>query len=155
MGCHLPKSLTISVVRGKITFVLRLSAKLTTLLFFPYYFRNPSISHISQWYIGLWSSQLIEGTPHVYTALQCCRSLQDVFGAVEHSKAAHWDALQKLCNEVYEYLALRANSDTLLPVERAHISSALNDLAQSHDVSEDSYNPFSNDGLHGKACLLS
>lgn len=83
----------------------------------------------------------------MHIALQCCRSLQTVLDAVEHSKTAHWDALRKLCNEVYEYLALRVDSDALLPVERAHVSSTLNDLVQSHDVSEDSYNFFSNDGL--------
>lgn len=98
---------------------------------------------------------MIEGTPHVHIALQCCRSLQTVLGAVEHPKLAHWDALRKLCYKIYEYLVPRVDSDTLLPVERAHISSTLNDLVQSHDVSEDSYYPFSNDGLHGIACLLS
>lgn len=98
---------------------------------------------------------MIEGTPHVHIALQCCRSLQNILGAIEHSKTAHWDALQNICNEVFEYLVLRVNSETLLPVERAHISSTLNDLVQSHDVSEDSYTPFSNDGLHGLACYCS
>lgn len=78
----------------------------------------------------------------MHIALQCCRSLQTVLDAVEHSKTAHCDAFQKLCNEVYEYLALRVDSDTLLPVERAQIISALNDLVQSHNVSEDSHNPF-------------
>lgn len=52
------------------------------------------------------------------------------------------DALYTLCKEVHEHLIRRFDSDTLLPAEGAYISLTLNDLAQAHDVSEGSYDPF-------------
>lgn len=81
----------------------------------------------------------------MYLALQCCPSLQNVLGAVNISQIGHWDALHNLCTEVHEYFIRRFDSDTVLPVEGAHICSTLNDLAQSHDVSEDLYSPSSKD----------
>lgn len=73
----------------------------------------------------------------MHIALQCCRSLQVVLKAVNHLQSGHWDALHTICKEVHEHIVRRFDSDTILPVEGAHISSTLNDLAKLHDVSED------------------
>lgn len=111
-------------------------------------FRDPIISEISQWYIDLWSSQIVEGNMHAHVTLQSCQRLKCVLQEVDRFDTRRQDRLHALCERVHDCFAKKIYFDALLldgQVDRlpyngvdVQISSTIsifNELAQWHNVS--------------------
>lgn len=110
------------------------------------HFSNPIISELSWWYIDFWRPQVTKENMHMQIALQCCRMLQSVLEAVNPSQIDRTDKLAILCKTVHEYFIGYFHPRTLLLGEGddfmlcdgvlVHVSTILNNLAQSYNVSK-------------------